>query len=84
MLFWNRVEIYCGYSLRDFSELRDCLNTKGISYDYKLINGSNNRTRFGSLGLNPKFKTMYYLYVHRKDYDQAMFITSNRNNKRSF
>lgn len=79
MWFWNRVEIYCGYSSKDFYELRDSLAAKGIRYDYKIIDyNSTKRTRMGSFGQNPKYGFLYYLYVHQKDYDEAMFLTSNR------
>lgn len=80
MLFWKRVEIYCGFSLKEFSELRDALVAKGISYDYKITN-LNNTTRNQIIGLtpNPNKDKIYYLYVHHKDYDHAMHITSNRN-----
>ena len=84
MLFINRVEIYNGFSLKEFSELRNSLAVAGIKYDYRLIDrnksgiyGQNGRT-FGTMGLDPKFTIQYYLYVHKKDYDHAMFLTSNR------
>jgi hypothetical protein len=80
MFFWNRVEIYCGFSLKDFSELRDALAGEGIRYDYKLVNQTPNRVRFGSFGQNQKYDVLYYLYVHQKDYDRAMHLTSNRHN----
>lgn len=79
MLFWNKVEIYCGFSLKEFSELRNSLAVEGIRYEYKLVQLNNNRARLGSLGQNPQFDTQYYLYVHQKDYHNAMHLTSNRN-----
>lgn len=77
MLFWKRVEIYCGYSLKDFNELKEALSNKKIVYDYKIVN-SFNSSRFGHIGTNPLYDKMYYLYVHHKDFDRAMFYTSNR------
>lgn len=80
MFFWNRVEIYCGFSLKDFSDLRDSLVAAGLHYDYRYVNHNNStRGRFGSLFQNPNLSVQYYLYVSHKDYDQAMFLTSNRN-----
>jgi hypothetical protein len=83
MLFWNRVEIYNGFSLKEFSDLRDALVAAGIRYDYKQVDRNNSygssRARIGTLGQNPKYTMQYYLYVHRKDYDHVMFLTSNRN-----
>jgi hypothetical protein len=81
MMFWKRVEIYCGYSLKEFSDLKNSLALQGIRYDYKIMNNNNeNRSRGWNLGLNRKFESLYYLYVNHKDYEHAMFITSNRNN----
>lgn len=85
MLFWNRVEIYNGYSLKEFSELRNSLAAANIRYDYKLVDRNKPgdlaivRAGYGSLGQKQKIVTQYYLYVHQKDYYQAMHLTSNRN-----
>jgi hypothetical protein len=80
MWFWNRVEIYCGYSSKEFYELRDVLAAKKIRYDYRIVNNAGrNNSRKISFGVNPKYQYLYYLYVHQKDYDEAMFLTSNRN-----
>lgn len=78
MLFWKKVEIYCGYSLKEFTELRDALAVKNIPYDYKIVNLFERSKRSGHIRLNPDYNEMYYLYVHLKDYDKAMFCTSNR------
>jgi hypothetical protein len=78
MLFWNKVEIYCGFSLKEFSELRNSLASAGIRYDYKIIPNRSMRARFNSLGQNPQYDNQYYLYVHQKDYYNAMHLTSNR------
>jgi len=80
-MFWNKVEIYCGFSFKEFSELRNSLAAEGIRYDYKMVN-LNTRARISSLGEKPQFDTQYYLYVHQKDYYNAMHLTSNRNTKR--
>lgn len=81
MFFWNRVEIYSGFSLKDFTDLREALVAAGLPYDYKLVNLNSNRGRTGSLFENPKLSVQYYLYVHHKDYEQAMFLTSNRHSQ---
>lgn len=78
MWFWNRIEIYCGYSLKEFSDLRTSLASNGIRYDYKMINRNKSRARVGTLGQNPHYDTLYYLYVHRKDYECAMYCTSQK------
>ncbi len=72
MWFWNRIEVYCGFSLSEFSELRDILAYKGIKYSYRLVNQNTSTRRYGVLGLNTRMETQYYLYVHKKDYDNAI------------
>jgi hypothetical protein len=85
MLFWNKVEIYNGYSLEEFSQLRNTLAAAKIQYDYKLIDRNKSgdfnivKSGYGSLGSKPDLVTRYYLYVHQKDYYQAMHLISNRN-----
>lgn len=78
MLFWNKVEIYCGFSLKDFSELRDVLALKGVKNDYRLVNYNCRRSGHPANRINNDRSIQYYLYVHKKDYDQAMYLTSNR------
>lgn len=77
MFFWNRVEIYCGYSYEEFIELRNALMDAHLRYDYRFVN----HYRKNGFGNNPKHSTMYYLYVHNKNYEQAMYLTSNRKRK---
>lgn len=78
MWFWNRVEIYCGYLMKDFADLRDSLASKGIKYDYRMVYNNGHTNRVHHVSSNQDKTTLYYLYVHKKDYDNAMFLTSNR------
>ncbi len=65
MMFWNRIEIYSGFSLKEFTELKDALAREGIKYDFRYKEYQ-------------KLKVQYYLYVHQRDYEHAMYLTSNR------
>lgn len=78
MMFWNKVEIYCGLSQKEFTELRNALIEAGIHYDFKLIQLNKNRSSIGPWGQPPSNNTQYYLYVHQKDYYNALHLTSNR------
>ena len=78
MVFWKKVEIYCGFSFKEFTELRDALKSKGIRYDFKIMN-CNNSAKNSNESSGSNDKILYYLYVHSKDYYNAMHITSNRN-----
>lgn len=85
MLFWNKVEIYSGYSPEEFTRLRSILNAANIHYEYKLVD--RNEANHGNImkpdskssSKKPASATRYYLYVHQKDYYQAMHLISNRN-----
>ncbi len=76
--FWNRKEIYMGYSMTDFAEVRNILSAHQIGYTYKIVcpfgGSGRRRTNFG---LNPEFSHMYYIYTHKKDYEYACEITRN-------
>jgi len=83
MLFiWNRKEIYNGFSIKEFNRIKDILSQKGIKYDYKTVNLKSSslfdstRGRVGSMGENLDASYEYYLYVNKKEYDEAIFAIS--------
>ena len=80
IMFWNRKEVYVGFSMKSFGEIRDILSANGIKYTYKVINinssstiGSS-RVSLGSLGEKPQLAYEYYVYVNKNDYDNAYGI----------
>lgn len=83
ILLWNRREIYNGFSLYEFNRIRDILIAKGINYDFKMVNRTTSsvfdttRSRIGSYGENNKYSNEYYVYVHKNDYDEAVYMISN-------
>ncbi|HHV13094.1 MAG TPA: hypothetical protein GXX75_22745 [Clostridiales bacterium] len=81
MFFWNRVEIYSGPSLEEFSDLRSSLAGAKIKYDYRMKQPAAINTRHKLLPRDPSPDTRYYLYIHQKDYEHAMHLTSNRQSR---
>ena len=81
----NRKEVYSGFSMEEFSRIKDILSVKGIKYDFKIVNRSTSsgfdstRGRIGSMGENLKYSYEYYIYVNKNDYDDAIFIINNYN-----
>lgn len=70
MWFLSRKEVYHGFSLREQAEVRSILKTSQVKYDYRIIHfGSKDR---GNFGINKKYELEYYIYVHKKDYDNAL------------
>ena len=71
--FWNRKEVFAGFDLGHLARVRDTLAAAGIRYFYKAVwhGGGRARNLIGSYGENPSFSSMYYVYVHKDDFDLA-------------
>lgn len=75
---WNQKEVFVGYSLQKFNEVRSLLDVNKIKYKYRVVNHnsaylfSSRRARTGTFGENMEYSNMYYVYVHKKDYDNAI------------
>ncbi len=75
MWFWNRREVYNGFSLKMQAEVREILKANNIKYDYRIININNSgRSRTGNFGINRDYETEYYIYVSKKDYEFASHL----------
>jgi len=78
IFFWDKQEVYVGNSMRRFSEIREILAQHSIEYTYKLVNHESSRiagsyrSMRGSAGENMEISTIYYVYVRKKDYEQAV------------
>ncbi len=54
-------------------------------YDIKTVNRTTSsgfdtsRSRVGSIGENMKYFYQYYIYVHRKNYSEVLFLIHNTN-----
>ncbi|MEH7096557.1 hypothetical protein [Neobacillus vireti] len=80
MFFFNKEEIYIGYSMEEFSKVRGIIKNKGIKYTYKVINRSSQwlghgttRGNFGSAGMNSNYETQYVVSVKKKDSENAKY-----------
>lgn len=79
MLFFNKEDVYIGYSLEDLAKVRGVLKREGIKYSYKVIDHSGNSARrnFGSFGLNSKYEKQYIVSVKKKDSEKAMYLVNH-------
>ena len=70
---WNRKEVYIGHSMAKFADIRDILAVNQIKYTYRTVSSKNSYRRGvrGSFGERAELSCMYYIYVHRNDYDWA-------------
>jgi hypothetical protein len=74
MMFGWR-EVYTSLTMSDFAKAREALGQKGIRYYYRSKNTfGNSRGHTGSLGINMDYAYQYYLYVKKKDYEQAQYL----------
>jgi len=75
--FWNRREVFMGFDIGDLAQVRDTLAAAGIRYTYRST-GHNLSTAFrghiGSYGENPMQANVYYVYVHKDDFDKAQSV----------
>lgn len=77
---FNRKELLITLDMKRQANIRDILAANGIDYTVKVTNRQNaavigsSRTRDGSIGMNPNLAYEYKIYVHKKDYDNALRI----------
>ena len=77
---FNRKELLITMDMKRQANVRDILAANGIDYRVKVTNlqsasviGSS-RGRVGSFGINQNYSYEYKIYVHKKDYDAAMWM----------
>ncbi len=82
--FWNRREVYMGYSMERCSDIRSILSQHAIKYQCKAVSRHNSRVQPGVggilKGLDEKVESryLYYVYVHKTDYDKACKVIADK------
>ena len=75
---FTRKELLITFDVKHQNHIRDILSANGIKYAVKVTNRQNaailgsSRARTGSFGVNTDMSYEYKIYVHKKDYDNAM------------
>ena len=75
---FTRKELLVTFDVKRQSDVRDILSANGVKYTVKVTNRQNaavvgnSRARTGSFGINANLYYEYKIYVHKKDYDNAM------------
>lgn len=82
--FFNRKEVCITYDLQKQAEIRYQLQGAGIDYCIKVINRTNTasvragtRAYTGTHGHNSMMEYEYHIYVHKDDYEEAMYHIGN-------
>ncbi len=80
MIFFNKEEVYVGYSMEECSKVRRILKSKNIKCTYKVIDLSDRwlgqgttRGNFGSFGMNKNYEKQYVVSVKKKDAENAKY-----------
>ncbi|MEL3961325.1 hypothetical protein MKZ01_08615 [Lysinibacillus endophyticus] len=81
MFFFNKVEVYTGFSIDELWKVQDILAREGIKYTYKVIDPSlswvgpgTKRGNFGSFGMDSKYEKQYVVSVRKKDAEIAKYF----------
>ena len=81
--FFNRKEVCITYDMKRQAEVRDILNFNGIDYIVKVTNrkspspiGAGSRARTGTFGENLSMELEYKIFVHKNDYEKALYLIS--------
>ncbi|MGI6332567.1 MAG: hypothetical protein ACOX1Y_12655 [Zhaonellaceae bacterium] len=77
MFFFNKGDVYIGYSLEELSKVRAILEQEGIKYSYKVVDHSGwGRGRTGSFGLNMDYQKQYTVSVKKSDFEKAKHLVN--------
>ncbi|WP_209460131.1 hypothetical protein [Youngiibacter multivorans] len=74
IMFWNKREVFVGASMRDFNRVMDDLASNGIYRTYRVVSNIEGRGRTGTFGTDPDLLKTYYVYVHKKDLENALHL----------
>ena len=75
---FTRKELLITLDMKHQANVRDILTANSIDYTVKVTNLENvtvidsSRARVGSFGINQNLAYEYKIYVHKKDYDNAL------------
>ena len=80
---FNSKCLWIGTNIESFNQIRDTLNSKSISYKYKVKNRlghwngrGTTRGTMGSLGNQATQIYQYEIYVYKKDFEQAKYFAN--------
>lgn len=89
MFLFNKEEVYIGYSLDEFNEVRGILETENIRYTYRVINHSEEligrgtiRGHIGSNSISGKYEKLYSVSVNEIDSEKAKYLIRNKSKYR--
>lgn len=84
--FLNRKEVLTTFSIGEQATARNILSEHKIPYVTRTVSmsGGNSfwmggqRASWGSIGENPDYAYQYYIYVHKKNYEEASYLLAEK------
>ena len=75
----NRKELTITYSMEKQAEIRQTLAANKIEYVIRTFDrGFHSRARTGSFGASSDFSREYVIYVHKDDYEKAIYLINKK------
>lgn len=81
IMIWNQKEVFVGDSLKRFNEICAILSSNRIEYKHRIVDkntsnilGPSRRARTGTFGQNMDYSKIYYIYVHKNNYDNVIAL----------
>lgn len=82
---FNRKEVLVTYKMEEQAKARTVLSDHGVAYIVNVKNmmspspmAAGVRSRAGSFGVNQERMYEYKIYVHKKDYEQAVYLLNKK------
>ena len=79
---FTRKELLITLDMMRQAKVREILSANGIEYSLKVTNLQDasiiggRRVTVGTIGINLNYSYEYKFYVHRKDYERALYLVS--------
>ncbi|MEH7385816.1 hypothetical protein V7147_10450 [Bacillus sp. JJ1521] len=84
MVFFNKEDVYIGFSLEELSKVRAILEREGIKYTYitndpsgKWVGPGTSRGNFGSFGMDKNYEKQYVVSVKKRDAENAKYFVQS-------
>lgn len=78
IFFFNKEDVYIGYSMDEVSKIINILNENNIKYTHKVMKNLKSSEQFGleRYGMNMDYETQYTISVNQSDSEKAKYLVN--------
>lgn len=78
IFFFNKQDVYIGYSIEEVAKVINILKENNIKYAYKLMKHLRDREMisFERVGMNMEYEAQYTISVKERDYEEAKYLVN--------